>query len=330
MKKDTPLVSIIVRTKDRPELLKEALESIAKQTYPHIEAVIVNDNGCDVLDVINSFKSCISKVQYVVHSKNKGRAASANSGLSVANGDWIGFLDDDDIYLPTCVETIMNVAISDNKPIYGKVIVYDKKTNKKVYEIFEQFSVDRIFFSNCIPIISLFIPKNIIPAVGYFDEDFYIFEDWDWIYRLAKVTSFNFIKKEVSIYRIFGEATITGRYGQRLHDKARRDFYNKHYSDLNISRLVNMEKIRLESVWEINDLKRVLQEKDGRIGELSWEVNDLKRVLQEKDERISELRLEINDLKRLLQEKDGRIGELSWEVNDLKKILQNKSISPKG
>ncbi|HDH97534.1 MAG TPA: glycosyltransferase family 2 protein, partial [Deltaproteobacteria bacterium] len=93
-----PLVSVIVRTKERPDLLREALASLAAQTYSPVEAVIVNDGGMDVAEIVDDFLSDIDHIRYIHQSENGGRACAANMGLQSAKGEWIGFLDDDDLY----------------------------------------------------------------------------------------------------------------------------------------------------------------------------------------------------------------------------------------
>lgn len=100
-------VSVIVATYRRDGDLKNALASLATQTYSDMEIVIVDDNGneewnCKVADIVNSF--CRSHpelaVQYIVNSPNQGSAKTRNIGIEAAEGEYITFLDDDDVYLP--------------------------------------------------------------------------------------------------------------------------------------------------------------------------------------------------------------------------------------
>ncbi|MCX8027249.1 MAG: glycosyltransferase family 2 protein, partial [Thermodesulfovibrionales bacterium] len=88
-----PLVSIIVRTKDRPKLLLNALKTIHQQTYRPIEVVLVNDGGCDLdLDEIKSILGDVT-LNYIRLEKNTGRAHAGNVGIDNAKGEYIGFLD---------------------------------------------------------------------------------------------------------------------------------------------------------------------------------------------------------------------------------------------
>jgi glycosyltransferase involved in cell wall biosynthesis len=131
MNTENPLVSIIVRTKDRPQLLKKAIKSIAAQTYRPIEVVLVNDGGCG-LD-IEEIKGllCDIALNYVSLEKNTGRAHAGNVGIENANGEYIGFLDDDDEYYPEHLETLVFFPErSAYKVVYTAVEMVEKTFNK--------------------------------------------------------------------------------------------------------------------------------------------------------------------------------------------------------
>lgn len=101
------LVSVVVATYKREVELKNALESLAKQTYPNMEIVLVDDNGNDewnskVSEIVDVFRNRYPKImlEYIVNNPNQGSAKTRNIGIHSANGYYITFLDDDDIYLP--------------------------------------------------------------------------------------------------------------------------------------------------------------------------------------------------------------------------------------
>ena len=102
----TPLVSIIVPTYKREFDLKKALESLALQSYTNIEIVLVDDNGNiewneKISYIVNEFKNNFPDINlnYIVNDPNQGSAKTRNIGIKAANGDYITFLDDDDVYL---------------------------------------------------------------------------------------------------------------------------------------------------------------------------------------------------------------------------------------
>lgn len=101
------LVSVVVATYRREVELKNALESLAKQTYSNMEIVLVDDNGNDewnskVSEIVKMFRNRHPKImlEYIVNNLNQGSAKTRNIGIHSANGYYITFLDDDDIYLP--------------------------------------------------------------------------------------------------------------------------------------------------------------------------------------------------------------------------------------
>lgn len=100
------LVTIIIRSMDRSTLV-EALESVANQTYPDIEVIVVNAKGGSHTPL----ESSCGRFSLGLTNQNGapvGRSASANAGLEAARGDILGFLDDDDLLLPDHVANLVN------------------------------------------------------------------------------------------------------------------------------------------------------------------------------------------------------------------------------
>ena len=310
-----PLVSVIVRTKDRPHLLQEALDSIAVQTYSHIEIVVVNDGGKDVGSIVHSRDQAFQTCRYISLSRQQGRAAAANNGLQVASGDLIGFLDDDDLLEPTGIEHLVKSAkdIYEQAPVYGIVHAVDED-GSIVFTYANSFSLAQLFLSSYIPIHAVLIPKALVDEVGMMDPDFAIFEDWDWFYRMARCRAFVYTPHVIGYYRILGQATVTGRHGEDLHQKARKQFYRKHWNYLNPDTLMAIESIRLAMQHEIQELRNALKKRENKIGALNWEVKDQQGV-------IAELKEQNHYKTQQNHYKTQRLGELEWEVEDLKQVL---------
>src|SRR5262249_23140490 len=98
---ENPLVTILIPTYNRPALLPEALESIARQTYAPVEAIVINDGGEPVGAIVERFGATLVEMP-----QNRGHAAALNAGLARARGSYIAFLDDDDLVFPDHVETL--------------------------------------------------------------------------------------------------------------------------------------------------------------------------------------------------------------------------------
>lgn len=113
-----PLVSVIVATYRREESLKKALESLEQQTYPNVEVVLVNDNDDThwngIVREIAEKLSSVSKLRLVENHPNLGSARARNAGIEAAAGEYITFLDDDDIYLPEKIQKQVTAMLETN------------------------------------------------------------------------------------------------------------------------------------------------------------------------------------------------------------------------
>lgn len=106
-----PLVSVIIPTFDRMQLVVAAIESVFAQTYPRLEIIVVDDGSTDgTAEAIQTIISQSSlgrekrpKIHYLFQ-QNMGPSRARNEGLKAAKGDWIAFLDSDDLWLPEKIE----------------------------------------------------------------------------------------------------------------------------------------------------------------------------------------------------------------------------------
>ena len=115
------LVSVIVPTYRRSKQLFRALKSLTAQTHQNMEIIVINDNEDEswtkeVQGIINRIiASCPSlRICHIINPVNMGSAETRNIGIRAASGDYITFLDDDDIYLPDKIERQLNDMISSN------------------------------------------------------------------------------------------------------------------------------------------------------------------------------------------------------------------------
>ena len=105
--KTTPLVSVLIRTKDRKALLQEALQSVLAQTWPSLEVIIVNDGGEDFsADVV---PAGADNIRWLDNPGPHGRSHAANLALESAAGTYCLFLDDDDSIDPPHLANLVEV-----------------------------------------------------------------------------------------------------------------------------------------------------------------------------------------------------------------------------
>lgn len=197
MKSD--LVSIIVRTKNRRELLQRALDSIYSQTYPNIEIIVVNDAGCEVSDLINYYRNLKPdlnikrSIVYIKNTRTLYRSSSANVGIKAAKGKYIGFLDDDDYYFSEHIAKHVESQKKSKSPISISIAVesIEKEKNGKLTSEEKTFifpkEINKIylfFFENYFPFNTIIFQKEITKKIGFLDEKRFVLEDWDFIIRM--------------------------------------------------------------------------------------------------------------------------------------------------
>jgi glycosyltransferase involved in cell wall biosynthesis/MoaA/NifB/PqqE/SkfB family radical SAM enzyme len=196
-----PLVSVIVPTYNRPEMLKRAVESIASQTLQDVEIIIVNDGGLDVDQVLSGLNRN-RNIVYVKHARNRGVAAARNSGLKLARGKFVAYLDDDDLFYPDHLETLVNfletsgskVAYTDAyRARFGETAEHLARSGDLRYS--SDFDQDQILVHNFIPTLCLVHERSILDEVGGFDESLQVYEDWDLWIRLSGKFKFHHIQK---------------------------------------------------------------------------------------------------------------------------------------
>src|ERR1700722_7642999 len=96
-------VSVIIPTYNRGYIIRGALESALAQTYRDFEIVVLDDGSTDnTAEIVQSLRS--DKTRYIRTKQNCGYSAACNGGISAANGELIGFLDSDDIWMPDKLE----------------------------------------------------------------------------------------------------------------------------------------------------------------------------------------------------------------------------------
>lgn len=191
----SPLVSILIRTQNRPTL-KRALKSVAAQNYSPLEVVIINDGGKDCRQVIESALDAGNHKnaplhQYLALETPQGRSVAANHAMALASGSFWLFLDDDDLLLPNhvsdLVSAILNAREKEKPDIIGAYsAVRCISTHNKWVELGALYNhtlnSTSLPFKNILPIHSVLFDRKVYDCGCHFDESLDLYEDWHfWV-----------------------------------------------------------------------------------------------------------------------------------------------------
>ncbi len=225
------LISIIVRTcsESRIFLLYQCIKSVISNDYKSIEVIIVAQTQSasfikKIEQLIDLNKEDHVKLKLIINFSNEDqRSKNLNLGIAASKGQYLGFLDDDDIIYPFHFQTLIN-SLKDNSTNYAwsyadvalTICQYNKPSNN--IEVLssdypfkkDRFSLDILFQNNFIPIHSYILDRlQISSDLLYFDENMKVTEDYAFLLNIATSYSPIYVPKVTCEYRFWSDSSNT-------------------------------------------------------------------------------------------------------------------------
>ncbi len=238
-----PLVSVIIPAWNAEKLIKETIESALNQTYPNIEIIVIDDGSTDdTANVIKSIKD--PRITYHYQENTGLPACGRNKGAKLAKGQYLAFLDSDDLWLPQKIEKQM-VIMEENLKI-GLIAtnawclrLYEK-TNIPLFtkKIKTGYLTSSIFFPQHIICNStVIIRRNVYESIGGCNEasDLRASEDHDLFIRIFMEHDCYFLNEYLAYYRT-GLPSISGDFGKMLERDLRH--YHKYFDTYGLSKKI--------------------------------------------------------------------------------------------
>lgn len=202
-------ISIITVVYNNERTIKEAINSVLKQTYSDIEYVVIDGNSIDkTVQIINEYSD---QLGYFISEKDKGIYDAMNKGIKASTGDVIGILNSDDLYQDDAViETVMNQFLQNPTLdiVYGDLVYVNSDNVDKIVRYWKSNKYYINFFENgnVPPHPSLFVRRSVYGKAGLFDLDFKLAADYEFMLRIFKKYNFNskYINKVIVKMRLGG------------------------------------------------------------------------------------------------------------------------------
>lgn len=228
------LLSVVIPTHDRNDRLREAVQSVLSQTYSPLELIVVDDGSpTPAREAVQGLATDkIESVAVLRHQTNKGANAARNNGIRRARGEYIAFLDDDDLWHEEKAQQVVSTFESSD-PEVGVVYTGTRyETGEMTSEVrpttqedvtkallrgerFGQFS-------------SITVRASVISEAGLPDERFPAWQDREWFFRLAQCCEFAPVREPLTIRRVDHRDRIQYRF-EEMRDVAYPLFVEKHY-----------------------------------------------------------------------------------------------------
>ena len=195
-----PLVSIIIPTYSRPNNITRSIDSVISQTYNNIEVIVVDDNGEVTpyqLETEKALHDYIKQniIKYIKHDVNKNGSAARNTGFRACRGEYVNFLDDDDVFMRDNIHIKVNSLINTPSSIggtfspvcyikldhLGKKIEYPSYYNKEG-NVLEDFLIGRAMFNTS----GVLFKRDVIAQLNGFDESFVRHQDFELMIRFFR------------------------------------------------------------------------------------------------------------------------------------------------
>lgn len=184
-----PLISVIIPTYNRPDYLCELLESLAAQTYKHLQIIVVNDAG----EPVDSVRELFPELDLTVVNmeSNQKHVHARNRGLGLVRGEYIMLCDDDDLLLPFHVEMMLK-EIADCDMVYSDVEIFDYVVENRVRRATNRFVFAYEHDVEAMRRFSTFVSSGCLyrrelhDRLGPFDTEMYHYWDWDFFLRAVE------------------------------------------------------------------------------------------------------------------------------------------------
>lgn len=304
-----PLVSILIRSMDR-EFLAEALDSVALQTYPHIEVVVVaacpdhrplpNKCGPFAMRLIETDAPLL-------------RSRAANHAMAQARGDFFLFLDDDDWLMPGHIARLSHVLALQplSMAVYTGISLVDVQGHSLGQTFDLPFDAIRQMAGNLTPIHAVLFSAKVLEQGCQFDEALERYEDWDFWLQVAKLAPMAHLPGVSGVYRIHessgvhSDAGPAGAAAAVMYQK-----WEKHWSPQQIGQI-------MQRVWSHPELETHLADTRTRLASTESEMAQLRHAAAQRESAATQRDVTLAQRESAFMHREATLAK--WETAFLNK-----------
>lgn len=243
-----PVVSVVIPTHNRSVLLRAALDSVYNQTFTELETIVVDDGSTE--DLRGVVAGHPTRPQLIRSPDQAGPAAARNCGVRAANGEFIAFLDSDDLWLPTKLERFVAALRADptTKIYYGPMSPITADGHPMAGHTKPCVGgriTEALFLSSFVHVPTVVCCRDLLVHHGLFDESLPVCEDYDLWLRMSLDEPFGLIDEPLALRRLHPDRLSKSCMRRNLAVKAKvlREFYESIADRDIISKSVAYERL---------------------------------------------------------------------------------------
>jgi len=263
-------VSVIIPNFNYARFLNQAIESVLNQSYQNVELIVVNNGSTDnSLEVLSKYHFRLK----IIDQKNLGQSGARNSGLLIATGEYIAFLDADDFWEPSKLQKQVDIISASCELVYCGIAPFNNENSERRPIISPKYSGNCSDYFVDLPGASIVLSgestalfsRELLQRVGLFDVELNSTAGWDFFRRCSRYTEFNYVNESLVNYRLLS-ANMSNSSKGVIQDM--RLAYSKLFSDKNWDVSKESEaKIRKSLEWSF--LKTCIKDLELKLAVMS-------------------------------------------------------------
>lgn len=261
------LVSIVMPAYNCEKYIGDAIKSVINQTYKNWELIVLDDGSKDsTVNIINGLAQQDKRIKFYLNEKNQGVSATRNRGISIAKGEWIAFLDSDDMWQKEKLEMQMSLKEKVNAEFVFTGSSYINEIGesfKGIFEVPEQVDYKKLRRHNVISCSSVLIKKKFFKDIKMEKDDMH--EDYAvWLRILKQGVIAYAVNDPLLIYRI----SRNSKSGNKLKT------LKMTYKVFRFIGVNPIGSVYFMSMHVFNSVKKYRVIKKGK-GEINEDINDM-------------------------------------------------------
>jgi glycosyltransferase involved in cell wall biosynthesis len=274
-----PRVSVIMNVRNGASFLREALDSVVAQTFPDWELIVWDDCSTDDSSIIVA-EYRDPRIRYFLSSEETPLGEARNNAIRQAKGEWLAFLDQDDVWLPRKLQQQMALADDQTGLIYGRAIQFYPSGEERDYDYAHEFQplpegsiFTQLFTQACfIAMSSAVLRRSAVEAAGPIPDTIRSVPDYYLYVAVAQRYSARAVQGAVCRYRMHsGSMSQTNR--QRLHEEPLQII--DQWADCLDPRVVAYRRMTYNTVLALEEMRSLATARAGltrmlRDGSVLW------------------------------------------------------------